>query len=65
MIINFDSGKQRNYWFFILLGIVILGWVFKIIFKYYDDEISEFFAFVFFIWVIVGKYILRYLFNID
>ncbi len=59
MIINFDSGKQRNYWFLILVGLVVLGWIFKIIFKYYDDEISGFFGVILFIWIIIGKYILR------
>jgi hypothetical protein len=59
MIINFDSEKQRNYWVFILGGLFVLGWIFKSIFKYYDDEISEFFIYSLIIWVTIGKYILR------
>jgi len=59
MIIRFDSVKQKFFWFIILIGLLGLAWFFKIIFKYYDDEISTFFGIILGIWILFGKYILR------
>ena len=59
MIIRFDSLKQKGIWFLILVGWIGLGWVFKIIFKYYDEAISLFFGITWGIWMLLGKYILR------
>ena len=64
MIINFDSGKQRNYWFLIFIGQLTLGWIIKIVVEYYYDEkyfdeIGRYYSLVTVVWVVLGKYILR------
>ena len=64
MIIRFDSGKQRDYWCILFLVIVALGWIFKSIFKYYEEEIVALFATILVLWILIGKYLLRYLFKI-
>ena len=64
MIIHFDSGKQRNYFFLIFAGWILLGWFYKLIFNSYEEEINIVFAVVLTIWIFIGKYILRYLFKI-
>ena len=65
MIINFDSGKQRNYWFLIFIGQLILGVIIKIVVEYYYDEkyfdeIGRYYSLVTVVWVVLGKYILRF-----
>jgi len=65
MIINFDSNKQLKYW--------CLGFILLIVFPFlqdvfdfsFPDEVADWYVASWCIWIVLGKYILRYLFKID
>tara|TARA_B110000879_G_scaffold194361_1_gene262106 strand:+ start:519 stop:716 length:198 start_codon:yes stop_codon:yes gene_type:complete len=64
MILNFDSGKQRNYWIYIFIGFIGMYHILEMIFGDINEKFDNIFIFLIISWIFIGKYILRYVIKI-